>query len=240
MGRTERSKGFTLLEMLVVISLIALLIALLLPALEGAREAARDAVCKSNLHQISIALGVYASDHEDAYPPGIYANGTYHHDLKKKLDGILGPSPTQKRVWNPVWLCPSEIRQHPTDPPQFVVLRTTGLDPLAYPSYTPNRQFAWKHDDVTGVIWEGHPDGPFKLFQLASPSRTVYWAEATHSSSWIDLFRFQWPPSASPRGFTGHADGSNMLLVDMTVRRVTIEHPVYDALAGQAWWNLKF
>jgi prepilin-type N-terminal cleavage/methylation domain-containing protein len=64
--------AFTLIEMLVVITIIALLIALLLPAMAGAREASRRAVCASNLHQIGVASLSYAASNRGRLIP------TYH------------------------------------------------------------------------------------------------------------------------------------------------------------------
>lgn len=52
-------RGFTLVELLVVIAIVGVLIALLLPAIQAAREAARSASCKNNLKQISTAIHLY-------------------------------------------------------------------------------------------------------------------------------------------------------------------------------------
>jgi prepilin-type N-terminal cleavage/methylation domain-containing protein/prepilin-type processing-associated H-X9-DG protein len=67
MSRLKR--GFSLIELLVVIGILAVLAALLLPAVQYAREAARRSTCMNHLKQVVVALAAYESSNR-IYPPG--------------------------------------------------------------------------------------------------------------------------------------------------------------------------
>lgn len=65
-------EGFTLVELLVVISIIALLLSILMPSLNKARMSAKKVVCMSNVRQAALALITYGMDYDDRLPGAKY------------------------------------------------------------------------------------------------------------------------------------------------------------------------
>ncbi len=162
-----KATGFTLVELLVVITIIALLIALLLPALSKAREAANLVVCQVNQRQIGMGLFYYMNDHKGRVPyetsggslPTGDPNFLHWHQVLAILPGNAAPqraggyipadsSATSGTVWN----CPltSQVPAPPSNGTywrwcQFGMnaelgwrLRSTGWDAIS--SKVPNKE----------------------------------------------------------------------------------------------------
>ncbi len=106
--------GFTLVELLVVISIIALLVSILLPSLKKARDQAKDTLCKANLHQLGISIQYYVQDSGDRLPwiPGvpIGAPSPYHKAPFKQYRQILLMWPYLKDL--NIYKCPKAMSAH--------------------------------------------------------------------------------------------------------------------------------
>jgi prepilin-type N-terminal cleavage/methylation domain-containing protein/prepilin-type processing-associated H-X9-DG protein len=108
----KAAAGFTLVELLVVMAIIAILAALLLPVLSTAKKRAQRTTCLNNLRQINLGVRMYADDSHDAPPsPGSAAASTDmmllysgYKALMKNYVGLKGASSSQDKLF----ACPAD------------------------------------------------------------------------------------------------------------------------------------
>lgn len=170
-------RGFTLVELLVVMAILGVLVALLLPAVQSAREAARRAQCANNLRQIGLALHNFESQMRQ-FPPGgraplpdasgnigywsvqaqilpfleqanlgSHIDFTQGYDLATNINLGGGIVAKLSAARVPTYLCPNEIRDE---------VRLENGVPVHYPiNYGVNRGVWLVHDPRTRGIGEG-------------------------------------------------------------------------------------
>ncbi len=183
-NRRSSRRGFTLVELLVVIAIIGILVGLLLPAVQSAREAARRAQCANNLKQMGLGAQNYMSANSDRLPPGYLRDkGSFP---KVGLFTSLLPFIEQQQVYDKIQFDQTNSPTAFDDPVREIVVPSyicpSWQDEKVIRGGTPSRNGALvtyagiggaiTSDDVTLVGGEYPDNGAFAL-KHESPTRIV-------------------------------------------------------------------
>jgi prepilin-type N-terminal cleavage/methylation domain-containing protein len=111
----SRNDAFSLVELLVVISIIAILVGLLLPALSVLRVRANKVTCQANLHQLGLAFELYTQDSRSYWPiarymPAPFLSSDPSPALSQPLSKYLGEAGTAGLNANRIYQCPGDTQ----------------------------------------------------------------------------------------------------------------------------------
>jgi prepilin-type N-terminal cleavage/methylation domain-containing protein/prepilin-type processing-associated H-X9-DG protein len=177
------ANGFTLMELLVVITIVAILAALLFPAIGAGRERARTTTCASNLRQIGLGAFAYAQDNGGRLAPYTIDMNYAEQVLGKrtqfwydeKLMGQYTGNPTsfgrlemQGDLKKSLYLCPSDTQMPPPNMPgSAVVYSSYAYNTLICPFPSPT---TWGVNMTLDTV-------PTLLSQYSQPSKTLFLIE---------------------------------------------------------------
>jgi prepilin-type N-terminal cleavage/methylation domain-containing protein/prepilin-type processing-associated H-X9-DG protein len=211
--RKCRNIGFTLVELLVVISIIALLLSILMPSLQSARQQAYRVVCTANMKQMGLMLNLYSQDNKGCLPPG-YAylppKGDFVSRGNLPWHRYLGDAKFWNKDGKHVFLCKSDV--------------SAGFPDSEKVSYKANFDFMpwYKYAPASGTT--------FKYLKMRNPSSKLALVEGraavvrnnvNTALVWMQYFNAILPPDGSdPRGIgldNRHKRSSNYLWMDWHV-----------------------
>jgi prepilin-type N-terminal cleavage/methylation domain-containing protein len=203
MTRQPKSKaGFTLLELLVVLAVIASLTALLFPVLTNARKKVKRAACMSNVKQINLGLRMYSDDSSDRAPrtpgttnsPGL--NWTGYKTLMKSYVGLNGASSSQDKLF----ACPADTFYYDLASNFQRVSKGLHEQPQDYLSYAFNGGNARTNSNAPGIAGR-------VLSSIVNPTKTVLIAE----SPAFTPYSWHQPKPPTPNGAPMFDDAMNMV-----------------------------
>jgi len=178
----EKRKAFSLVELLVVISVVGLLMAILMPALGAARSQARAAVCQSNLRQLVLANIGYTNENDGFYVPAASdlweTNSGNHRWHGVRDDGPFEPlkGPLAAYLANgKVKECPQRVN--------FVSGFEQGCGGYGYNmAYIGSR--LWESGITTMAAYKAAYARTTRVTEVARPSETLMFADC--AMSWLD------------------------------------------------------
>ncbi len=173
------------MELLVVVSIIALLIAILLPSLRKAREQAKRVVCANHLHQLVLAHQLYAYDHDGRFVPNVTATakaGPSTPWFYSDRDGGVFA-----RYWygrasaeEPLLECPSDRQPYPLEKNTIAIPGHLSVTSYALNGWTvtdPNRP---------GGVEARWGVGCHPMSRIRQPAQTMFMAEIWRFHSIMD------------------------------------------------------
>lgn len=198
-----KKHGFTLVELLVVIGIIALLISILLPSLNRARETAKSVQCMSNMRQIGLAMQMYLNQSKGRYP---------------RYDSLLPDGKWYQRLLTEKHLQSEQVLFCPNRNPIPIVAPDVTEQASAltngYVSYGANIMLFYPYPPYTDIARQS---------QIRQPSETIL---ATDSNWTLDtrtgcFFVFPYQRSAGGTAWSLHPNhGCNVLWADGHVTTV--------------------
>jgi prepilin-type N-terminal cleavage/methylation domain-containing protein/prepilin-type processing-associated H-X9-DG protein len=234
------SAGFTVIELLVCLAIIAVLCAIVLPAVQQARESARQVQCKNNLHQIGLALNSYHAT-TNCFPPGWIVETPIQDDSHNGWGwlAMLLPSAEQGPLFNSINF------QHHLQQPVNETARLTVVAAFVCASDHPPTRVPFYRKGASGGATLSPILAAGDTVQTTNPSATSVMFEVA-GASYVGVFGTEDPDDRpdvlgdgvfslnSARRFADLLDGASQTLVvgERSARRLagtwTGMHPMED------------